>query len=294
MTEFRRVLKRRQVAQLQAASSTILLSNPAGSLSYAIEAYIAAQTMGDPPLLESVQQSVESARDQILNHRDRYSQVSYLGEFQPFSHILKYREGQLFSRYSADRRLILNITQRGEHGADPPGVVTLNDLHAGTSMHLQPCDEGRDSYRVEDATFSTDDRFAFVVWAVHIDQYSVPSGECVGSYNMSQHAESSPVHLVRGGIGNGYVLSGVGTGGLWLVDPKGELDTQVLQREWARDAAIVAEPARDGQSALVVFESGRLSIVAAAGQGPNDTAARYQLNDLEWGNFLCIVPSQPA
>ncbi|MDM0001832.1 TIR domain-containing protein [Variovorax sp. J22P240] len=174
----------------------------------------------------------------------------------------RWKQGDVYATASLDGRHQLVVTERGDSGANPPGDVYLVNNESLRSVKLESC--ASDTRRVEDAAFDVASERIFVSRHYDVNVYDL-AGRCVQRIAMSC-CTKSPVHLVRGLLGERYAIVAETKGGLWLVDvtvPSPRVEKIQLQREFHADAAVRAVLSADRQRAAVVFESGRAALVRA-------------------------------
>lgn len=170
----------------------------------------------------------------------------------------KWKQTPLFTEFSPDGRFQLIVTDRGKDGPKPPGDVFLLNNETLKLIKLVSC--GNIGGRAEDVGFSNNSDRIFITRYFNLGVYSL-EGKCVGEYYFGRYTKS-PVHIVEGIFLGKYLICGETKGGLYLIDPdKPEESAIELQREWNGDAALNIAISPNGQYAIVVFESGRISLI---------------------------------
>lgn len=164
----------------------------------------------------------------------------------------------MFSKLSRDGRYALIATERGKEGPNPPGQVFLFSLDGLTSKELQPGNQAR-GRRLEFLGFSSAGKEIFVSRQFYLDVYDL-NGELKVSTQLEYHAK--PVHLISGMFGK-HVLVGDTIGHVMLADTASESRVQ-LRGGSTQDAPLFVESNTDGNSAILVFESGRADLLSLA------------------------------
>ena len=218
----------------------------------------------------------EAYKVAVLHHHNRREFTSISGS-GPSYLAGRWKQGEVFTKTSPDGKYRLLVTERGKDGPSPPGDVYLVSNETLRAVKLQPL-EGQGG-RVEEVGFDRTSQFVFVTRYFNLAVYA-NDGRYVGQYEFSRHTKS-PVHLVDGFFGGRYILGAETKGGVWLIDLNGDPDsTLTVLSEFHRDATIFTDISRDGQRALLVFESGRAALLALDGNG------RPKLTDIAQNGVL--------
>jgi hypothetical protein len=246
-----RVARREQGLKLIADTYDLLYRDPSAAF---LKAYRATTLLPGQDSQTALKAAYKVA---VLHHHNRREAAQITGK-GPAYLAGRWKQGDVFTEASPDGRYQLVVTERGEHGPDPPGDVYLVNNESLRTVKLQSCFD--DTRRLEDVGFDQTSKLVFVSRHYQVSIYDL-TGRCRGRLDMSC-CTTSPVHLVEGLLAGRYVIVAETKGGLWLVDPKEPKNRIKLQREFHGDAAITVALSSDERRALVVFESGRAAVLS--------------------------------
>ncbi len=202
----------------------------------------------------------EAYKVAIYHHYNR-RESSHISGAGPGYLAGRWKQGGVFVKNSVDGRYQLFVTERGKDGA-PVGDIYLLGNETMRAVKLET--KKHSGARVEEVAFSRDSRNVFVTRYFNLQVYAL-DGQIIGSYYFGRHTKS-PVHIVAGYLNNRFLLAGETKGGLWLVDPfvdylEQKNVTRQVYREFHGDATIHIDISRDGNAALLVFESGKAQLL---------------------------------
>ena len=252
------VARREQGLKLIADSYELLYRDPSAAF---LKAYRASALAPGAASREALMRAYKVT---VLHHHNR-RELDQLTGSGPAHFAGRWSEGSVFAETSPDGRYRLVATERGDHGPDPPGDVYLIDNESLRTVKLEPCTGFDVDRRVENVSFDERSSRVFVSRHYEVSIYAL-GGRCIGAVDMSC-CTKSPVHLVRGRLGDRLLIVAESKGGLWLVDPDHPNRRITLQREFHGDPAFVARLSPDRSRALVVFESGRSALITMEGDG---------------------------
>ena len=201
------------------------------------------------------EQALRIAMEVGLRRRDsRQDERAVLGSGVGYL-MERWRTGDVFTRLRNDGRYALVASERGKDGPQPPGTAYLISLDNLRTTELQPGDQAK-GRRLEYLGFSISGNEVFITRQFYLDVYDL-SGKLLRSVQLEYHAK--PTHLIAGMFGS-YVLVGDTVGHLMLADT---LTNKRPQLKGGRhpDAALFIESNPTGTRAIVIFESGRASLV---------------------------------
>jgi len=205
----------------------------------------------------------EAYKVAVLQHHNRRETSSISGS-GPGYLASRWKQGEVFTRTSADGKYRLLVTERGKDGPNPPGDVYLVSNETLRAIKLVP--PARHDGRVEDVAFDRASWLVFVTRYFNLAVYAI-DGRYLGQYEFSRHTKS-PVHLVDGLFADKYILGAETKGGVWLIELNGKPDnTLTVLGEFHGDATLFTDISRSGRRALLVFESGRAALLTLGTEG---------------------------
>ena len=199
----------------------------------------------------------------VLQHYNR-REASRLSGSGPAYLASRWKQGELFTRTSADGKYRLLVTERGKDGPHPPGDVYLVSNETLRTIKLVPPE--RHSGRVEDVAFDRASRRVLVTRQFNLAVYAI-DGRYLGEYEFSRHTKS-PVHLVDGLFADKYILGAETKGGVWLIELSGKPESTLkVLGEFHGDVTLFTDISRSGRRAVLVFESGRAALLTLGEDG---------------------------
>ncbi len=170
--------------------------------------------------------------------------------------VMRWRTGEVYSRLRSDGRYALIASERGKDGASGgTGEVYLIDLNSMRTLELQ--NERTARRRLEYMGFSSDGSRVFITRQFELDVYEL-DGSLVFSKQLGLTAQ--PLHIASGYFHETWVLVCDSERQMWFVDTaNGKFS------DWtdytSEGPAVLAEPSSSGRLAVIVFESGVVSLL---------------------------------
>ena len=205
----------------------------------------------------------DAYRVAVLHHQNR-GELSQITGSGPRYLKARWKQGDVFTKTSADGRYRLLVTKRGSDGPYPPGDVYLVNNETLRAVKLEP--PTGSGGRVEDVAFDRASRHVFVARDFHVIMYGV-DGHHLGGYEFGRHTKS-PIHLLDGFFADRFILGAETKGGVWLADPNDRNATLTVHYESHGDDAIMfTDIAPGGLRATLVYESGKANLLELNADG---------------------------
>lgn len=205
----------------------------------------------------------DAYRVAVMHHHNRRQIAQFTGS-GPGYLAGRWKQGDVFTKTSADGRFRLLVTERGRDGPHPPGDVYLLNNETLRAVQLLP--SKHPGARIEEVAFDRATERVFVTRYFYLDVYDMDGG-LLGEYAFSRHTKS-PVHLLDGLFHDRWILGAETKGGVWLVEPGGDKSSTItVHREFHGDATVFSDMSPDRRRMTLVYESGKADLLELDGGG---------------------------
>ena len=231
------------------------------------EAIVQASASLRKTAVPEARRALETAyRVALFRHENRRESRQLTGSSIGFAPTTaRWKQGAVFASISPDGRYVLLVSERGrdgvtgDDGKPMPGSVFLLDQETLRTIRLDNCRD-RTEGRVEYVGFDTRTEHIFVTRHFDFQSYSL-AGDCLSRFDFSTASTVSPVHIAAGYLLGKYILAADSEGRVWAAIPGSRGGAQTLRGRKLGDALVDAVVSPGGASAVLVYESGRATLV---------------------------------